>query len=148
MASEILLATIRRLDSIGKSLWTEVLVLVDGLKSSYNLEELFFIEEDGKSVGVVFLQTSDPKFWPKISDANSLFFHKLAIHPEFSGCNRGEIAIDLILEFAKNNGFRWVHLDCDNRIELLKFYQSIGFSHVDTLHIGCFQVARHQMLTN
>ena len=131
-ASKILFATIQQLNKIGKPLWTEYQISVTGLRNTYQLEELYFFTENEKIVGVVFLQNSDIKFWPELTNGNSLFFHKLAIHPKYSGLKFGSMAIRLIVDHTKKSGFKWVRLDCDNRIELLKFYKSNGFVHVCT----------------
>ena len=128
-ASDILHSVVHRLQSIGRPLWATSQVSVEGLKKSYDLSERHFIVENGQSIGVVFLQTSDPKFWPEVSDHKSQFFHKLAIHPIYSGNKKGNAAIQLIIDYATKNGFEWVRLDCEIRKELFTF-QFFNFSFV------------------
>ncbi len=147
-ASKVLKAVVRHLDETGKTLWTNHHVTIDGLKNSYELDELHFLVDADQLYGVVFLQTSDPEFWPEISDGNTLFFHKLAIHPKYIGNKIGRAAVACIIEYARERGFEWVRMDCDNRVELLNFYQSMGFSRVSTKQIYGFEVVKHQLLTN
>ena len=145
-ASEILIATVRRLNRMGKPLWTESQVSVEGLKKKYNINELFFFEEDAIKTGVVFLQRHDSLFWPEITDNESLFFHKLSIHPDYSGTNKGKTAIQLIMSYARDNGLGYVRMDCDIRPELQKFYQSNGFEYVDTRRVEPFTVTRYKQV--
>lgn len=148
LANEILGAVVRRLDTIGKSLWTESQISVEGLKNSYCFAALHFLVEEDQTIGVVFLQTSDPEFWPELSDCNSLFFHKLAVHPQYRGTSKGKAAVACIIDYAKTNGFAWVRMDCDDREELLSFYESVGFSCVSTEQIDGFNVVKHQLSTH
>ncbi len=147
LANEILTAVVHKLDQIGKSLWSESQISVQGLKDSYKLEQLYFFEENEKLLGVVFLQMEDLEFWPEILDGDSLFFHKLAIHPDYIGQRKGVIALRLIIDHARKRGLKWVRLDCDDRKELNTFYQSAGFSYVSTKQIDRFQVVKYQLLT-
>ncbi|MBU4037485.1 MAG: GNAT family N-acetyltransferase, partial [Proteobacteria bacterium] len=147
IANEILNATVHYLYSIGKPLWTEEQISIDGLKNSYKLNELHFVIENDEPIGVVFLQTSDPIFWPEIAGGGSLFFHKLAMHPKYMGKKKGNKVVELIVEHAIKNDFTWIRLDCNDRQELLQFYQNNGFSYVDTKIIEGFNTARHQLLT-
>ncbi|WP_428241147.1 GNAT family N-acetyltransferase [Gynuella sp.] len=134
------------MDRTNKSLWTEEQVSVNGLKNSYKLSELFFIYESGLA-GVVFLQNSDPFFWPEVTESDSLFIHKLAVLPARSGEQLGKEALNTITDYTKERGFKWVRLDCDDRPELHNFYKRSGFALVDIKQMGKFRVSRYQLLT-
>lgn len=145
-ASRILLDVVDRLDRLGKSLWTEKQVSVSGLKNSYKLNELYFLDQAGLA-GVVFLQTSDPFFWPELTDDSGLYIHKLAVLPARSGEQLGKQALNTIIDYARENGCKWVRLDCDDRPELHNFYKSAGFTLVDIQQMEEFRVSRYQLLT-
>ncbi len=145
-ASKILLDVVDRLDRLGKSLWTEKQVTVNSLKDSYKLNELFFLNESGLA-GIVFLQESDPFFWPEVTEADSLFIHKLAVLPSRSGEQLGQKALSKIIELANEKGLKWVRLDCDDRPELHEFYTDSGFTLVDIRQVEEFRVSRYQLLT-
>ena len=146
-ASQILTSVVERLNRLEKPLWTTHQVSIEGLKSSYQLHELHFLKDDAL-LGVVFLQKSDPYFWPEKIESNSLYIHKLAILPERSGEQLGKRAIRAILEKARLAGIKWLRLDCDDRPELHRFYQDSGFNLVDIKQMEEFRVSRYQLLTN
>jgi GNAT superfamily N-acetyltransferase len=145
-ASKLLLNVVEKLNKLDKPLWTEDQISIAGLKKSYKLNELYFLTES-ETIGVVFLQESDPFFWPEVVQNNSLFVHKLAIDPRFSGAKLGQKVLQLIFLEACNRGYDWVRLDCDDRPELHKFYSDSGFALVDIKNMEEFRVARYQRAT-
>ena len=144
-ASEILLAVVDKLDAEGKSLWTRHQVSEEGLKQSYKLSELVFFKENGYDIGVAFLQTADPDFWPEIEDNTSLFFHKLAIHPSYSGEGKGAAAVDLIKDFARYHQYRFLRVDCDDRTILRQFYLNLGFDLVCKININNYDLVKFEL---
>lgn len=147
-AAALLSRVAKHLENIGRPLWNEVQVSVEGLQSSYQLDELYFMQAASEVVGVVFLQESDPYFWPDVVDQESLYVHKLAIEPSLSGEGYGSRAVSAVVKHAENEGFRWVRLDCDDRPKLHEFYQSCGFELIDIRQIESFQVARYRLTIN
>lgn len=148
-ASHLLTRVATHLHELGSPLWSEYQVSLEGLQASYRFDELHFISDDsGQTVGVVFLQVSDPYFWPEVTGADTLFLHKLAIDPAFVGCGYGAVAISLITAEAKKRGLRWIRLDCDDRVLLHRFYTSAGFQLVDINMIDEFRVARYELSLN
>lgn len=146
-ASSLLSQVVDRLNGLERPLWAKEQVSVAGLQQSYQLEELHFLVED-ELAGLVFLQESDPLFWPEITSQDSLFIHKLAIDPARAGEQLGQKALSAITSEAKQRDFNWVRLDCDDRPELHRFYQGNGFEMIDIKQVGEFQVARYQLTTN
>ncbi len=58
-ASEILMDVVEWFDTKGEPLWTEEQVSVEGLKSSYKIEESFIAHYKSKPIACMFLQESD-----------------------------------------------------------------------------------------
>jgi GNAT superfamily N-acetyltransferase len=143
-ASNLLVQVVDRLNDLERSLWTKEQVSVASLQQSYQLEELHFLVEDDL-IGLVFLQDSDPLFWPEITNQDSLYIHKLAIDPTRAGEQLGEKALSAIILEASKRGFNWIRLDCDDRPELHRFYQDNGFEMIDKKQVGDFLVARYQL---
>lgn len=145
-AANLLSAAAHHLDSTGSGLWSSDQISSDTLRNEYELSHLFWLLNQEKKVGLVFLMDKDYFFWPEPHIRSSLFFHKLAIHPEFSGKGLGKIALDEIRRYAKKNGYEWVRLDCDDRPPLHKFYTENGYSLVDIKPIDKYMVARYELL--
>ncbi|WP_158278909.1 GNAT family N-acetyltransferase [Leucothrix arctica] len=146
-ASSLLSQVVDRLNGLDRTLWAKDQVSVASVQQSYRLDELNFLIET-TFVGVVFLQKSDPLFWPEMTEHDSLYIHKLAIDPVRAGEQLGQKALTAIIDQAKIRGFSWVRLDCDDRPELHRFYQNYGFEMLDIKDVGEFRVARYQLLTN
>lgn len=143
-ASKLLVQVVDRLNSLKRPLWAKEQVSALGLQQSYQLEELHFLVENNL-VGLVFLQESDPLFWPEITDQDSLYIHKLAIDPARTGEQLGQKALSAIIAEASKRGFHWVRLDCDDRPELHRFYQGNGFEMIDIKQLSDFRVARYKL---
>ncbi|MCP8900680.1 GNAT family N-acetyltransferase [Gilvimarinus xylanilyticus] len=145
-ASKILTQVVLSLQKKSRPLWTQRQVTVAALKESYQLAELFFLVVDNATVGVVFIQKTDPDFWPEITAMDTWFVHKLAILPANQGAGIGNLAMECIERVAKNNNIRWLRLDCDDRPELHRFYRQLGFEFVDIKDMKAFKVARYQKM--
>ncbi len=147
-ASALLLAVMHNLNRNGHSLWQESQLTLNGLQQQYRDGELYLAKSQDVLVGVVFLQEQDPYFWPEIAERNSLFLHKLAIHPQYQGFDKGKQLIQLAEQEAIQRGLTWLRLDCDDREPLHRFYLGNGFSLVDAKRMGSFSVARYEKPIN
>ena len=148
-AAKLLHRVVIHLNSIGQSLWSFDQISVEGLVRSYKNNELYFlVDDDSDHIGVVFLQETDPLFWPELQENNSLFVHKLAIEPAQFGRDYGARALELIAQEARLRKLNWLRLDCDDREPLHKFYQTTGFGLVDFKQVQGFKVARYQRALN
>ena len=146
-ASELLLDVMRDLNRQNLTLWAEDQLTLDGLKLSYKNGELYLAKNQGVLEGVVFLQEEDPYFWPELTTQDSLFLHKLAIHPTNKGLNKGAKLIKVAEQEAIKRGLTWLRLDCDDRKPLHKFYFENGFKLVDIKRMNKFMVARYEKQT-
>ncbi len=145
-ASEILMDVVKWLNQMGEPLWTEEQVSVEGLKSSYRIEESLIAQQKNRPIGCMFLLESDPYFWPEIEDGSSLFLHKLAVLREFKGKGIGNQMLEWASQYAKRRGKSWLRLDCHGgRPKLRKLYESCGFSLVDRKPLGEFDSARYEI---
>lgn len=147
VASDIYDATRERLEVVSTPLWSKEQTSPESLEQEYSVDQLYFLEKNGERVGAVFLMDYDPTPWPEIPKGESLFCHKLTIHPAFSGKGYGTEALRCIAKHAEENGYEWLRLDCDDREALHDLYQSFGFELVDMRNIAGYTVGRYQLLT-
>ena len=144
-ASTMLLDVVAWLDSMKTSLWSKEQVSIESLREHYLLDQLFWLRYDSQLVGVVFLMDSDPFFWPEQDTKSSLYFHKLAIHPNYSNKGLGKMALDKIREHAISIGCEFVRLDCDDREPLHRFYSNNGYQLIDIKLMQSYSVARYEL---
>jgi GNAT superfamily N-acetyltransferase len=146
-AANLLTDVVNALYKQGEPLWTGEQVAIHKLKETYRLDELFFLTEKTQTVGVVFLQETDALFWPERSHLrDTLYIHKLALHPEYRGKGKGHDALAAIQKYAIHHGFHSLRLDCDGaREKLHRFYQRFGFQFVDRFDLQGFDVARYML---
>ena len=143
-ASNLLIDVMENLNRQNFALWNESQLTLDGLTRQYKGGELFLAKSQGKLEGVVFLQEQDSYFWPELTGKDSLFLHKLAIHPTNKGLNKGAELITLAEQEAIKRGLAWLRLDCDDRKPLHNFYQKSEFNLVDITRMGSSIVARYE----
>lgn len=145
LASNMLMDVVTWLDHQGTSLWEPKQVSIEGLTNTYKRSELYFISNEDERIGLVFLQESDPFFWPEIKTNDTLYIHKLCLLAEFKGQGLGSRILLLIQKVAKDMGKEWLRLDCDDRPSLHRFYKDHGFQLVDFHSMENFVVARYQL---
>jgi len=146
-ASEILMDAVQWFDARGTLVWIEEQISVEGLKSSYKIEESFLAHYKSKPIACMFLQESDSYYWPEMQDDSSLFLHKLAVLRAFKGTGVAQQMMQWASEYAQRQGKSWLILDCHGgRPKLRQVYESFGFSLVDRGPIGEFEdVARYEL---
>lgn len=143
LASVILSSTVSWLNALGAPLWTHTQVSAPFLQEQYGPDAMYLLVHDGQAVGVVFLLFEDPDFWPEVTSPDSLFLHKLAIHPTQRGRGHGSAALEAITNHARDLGMAWVRLDCDDREPLRRFYEANGFQLVDRKAKDGYHVVRY-----
>lgn len=100
---------------------------------------------EGVIVGVVKVQSSDPRFWPDIAGDDSLFLHRLAVIPSFAGKGVSRVLIGCVIDEARRQGRRYVRLDCAaDRPKLRAVYERAGFRHHSDVHVDGFHLSRYQ----
>lgn len=96
----------------------------------------------------MFLQESDPIFWPHDPLGEALYVHRLGIARKFAGRGYAIAMLDWAAQQARERGRRFVRLDSAPRPKLLAVYASAGFVPVDSepVYITGFWVIRQQRL--
>lgn len=101
----------------------------DGLAASLSRGEVYLATVDGRPAGTLTLQTSDPLFWPNVSD-DALYLHRLAIHRTYAGQGLGLYLLRWAEEATASAGKRYLRLDCMAESNVLRaYYESAGFSY-------------------
>jgi ribosomal protein S18 acetylase RimI-like enzyme len=111
----------------GKSGWTEMTAL-----QSLDQREVYVIEHDGISVGMLSLSWQDEMYWGP-QDPVAGYLHALSVRNDFHGLGLGNFAIDWSEHQVGAKNRRYLRLDCDPRnTKLCAYYESLGFTRVAT----------------
>ncbi|MBV7297387.1 GNAT family N-acetyltransferase [Enterovibrio paralichthyis] len=145
LIENFLIQAIVRLETAGIPLWARDEVTTEVLLASYGHDSLYLVKENGQTIGGVFILESDPLFWPKITDNDSLFFHKLVIGDAFITRGIGHRVLQAMVELTKQQGRHWLRCDCHgDRPRLRNFYESFGFYFIERREVEGFDAALYE----
>ncbi len=82
---------------------------------------------DNEIAGCVRFQTEDNEYWDDVPHSDSAFVHRVAVKRNFAGKGVAIAMLDWAKSHAKLLNKRYLRLDCDQREQLIKFYESQGF---------------------
>ena len=92
--------------------------------------EIIVLEEKDEIVGSVTMYKLDLftfSFQPSIEIFN------VAIKKSYRRQNLGKILMDYVINYAKENGYKSIHLTClENEEQVHKFYESCGFKKANS----------------
>lgn len=114
----------------GEQGWTEATA-----SKAVDSDDVYVIEQDGKSVGMMSFSWEDEFFWgPQNPDAG--YMHRLAVRHGCHGHGLGEFAIEWCVQRVLDKGRSFLRLDCDPRnAKLCAYYEGQGFQRVMVKHI-------------
>ena len=125
----ILLDTVRWLDSIGQSLWREEQVKWMRLSKDFTASDFQIALLDGIPAACMVVANHSPTF---SSDEPSLFICKLAIKRFAAGKNLSDVMISHAKSMCIDRGISALRLDCSgDRLKLRAIYERNGFICVD-----------------
>lgn len=101
--------------------------------------ELYVIEIDENIIGCIVISTlkDDEYFdvdWITPSD-NSIYVHRLAIHPKYQGQGLAQQLMDFAEGWARNHGFESIRLDTFSKNKRnQKFYELRGYQKLSDIY--------------
>jgi GNAT superfamily N-acetyltransferase len=126
----VLSAAAAELAQRGQALWGEAEVGESSVAEAVRGGRYFVAFERDEPVGVFRLDTQDRLFWPEVTDAASVFLHKLAVHPRSQGSGVAHALLAHACDVARERGHRFLRLDCmGGRPKLRAVYEGFGFRH-------------------
>jgi GNAT superfamily N-acetyltransferase len=141
--SSVLQAAAHRLIERGDGMWSLATLAPAHVRADITDYRLALAE--GEIVGVVKVQSSDPRFWPDIGGDDSLFLHRLAVIPSFAEKGVSRVLIGCVIDEARRQERRYVRLDCAaDRPKLRAVYERAGFRRHSDIHIEGFHLSRYQ----
>lgn len=115
------------------------------LLQSIERRELHLARIDGRDVGTIILQWSDPIFWPPEGHDEAGYVHKLAVRREAAGRGLGRHLLDWAAARSAERGKRFLRLDCQGtNAGLCAYYEKLGFTRRGETMVRTWQVALYE----
>ena len=128
---DILIDTVRWLDSVGQPLWREEQVKWTRLSKDFSASDFYIALLDGEPMACMAVVDYDPTFWPNIKKGQSLFIHKLAVKRFAAGKGLADELIKHVKKMCMDKGIYALRLDCSqDRPKLRAVYERNGFTCV------------------
>ena len=119
--------------------WNDHYPSVQAFQKDIERNELFAFEKDNKIIGVISITTWMDKEYEPVrwltSNGNSIYIHRLAVHPGYQGQGYAQTLMKYAEDFARNEGFLSVRLDTFSRnLRNQKFYEQRGYQKLEDVY--------------
>lgn len=103
---------------------------IEWINSGFLNNEIFFIFDEVKIIGMYRLQDQDLIYWGNMNDTSN-YIHSLVVIDEYTGKKIGSNLINYLIQKARNNNVTFFRLDCNaSNKGLCNYYQNLGFQKV------------------
>lgn len=116
-------------DGPGK-LWSASSFQLRDIQQKIVRSEVVALHVDGQLAACMYIEESDETFWPQAAPGEALYLHKIAVDRRFAGSERSKLLLDWAADYAQNNAFKFLRLDCAPREQLVGVYTRAGFERV------------------
>lgn len=126
-------------DAHGIHQWDLEDVTWQTLSKTYQIENFYVMEENGRIVAAVCFVDYDPTYWPEMARGESYYLHKICVDPECAKLGYSNQLIEYFKQKGKQLGYPDVRLDVRaHKQKLRQMYESHGFVlvRVDSLFDG------------
>ena len=111
--------------------WNSGNLTKEKLLSKFKKEEMYIGYIDDVAISTITLQDRDFEFWGENSgNENAIYIHRLSVLRDYAGQGISHKLLDFARNFAIENSFSKLRLDCRDRPKLRKVYESYGFRPV------------------
>ena len=143
--STILLEAAEYLESIDQPLWRSEELSQELIFPDVCLGLYYLAYRGDRALGTLKYQTTDPVFWPEITDESSAFVHRLAVRREVASKGVSREMLNWAKEQTRSIGRDFLRLDCAIRPKLCAVYEKNGFSKHSEYKAGQYCVARYEI---
>jgi GNAT superfamily N-acetyltransferase len=143
--SGVLIEAAEWLISNGEKLWDLDDLTAEKIASDVDEGKYWFAEIDNEIAGCIRYQNEDPEYWDDVPHRDSAFIHRVAIGRGFAGCGLAGRMIEWAKNKAKNDGKRYLRLDCADRPKLRAVYEKMGFSYHSVKDRSPYNVIRYEI---
>jgi GNAT superfamily N-acetyltransferase len=146
VAASILREVSEWLVARGRKLWDPDEISDEDVARHARAGELVIGREGDKAVACMYLQRSDPFFWPQANADEALYVHRLAVRRAFAGQGLAPEMLEWAATEARRLCLPFIRLDTELRPSLMSLYENAGFICVDAtpIIVGTHEVVRFQ----
>ena len=131
VVENILLDTVRWLESIGQPLWNEQQVKWAQLSKEFAISDFRIALLDGAPAACLAVVDYDHAVWPEVDKGESFFIRKLAVKRFAAGKGLPEALFAHVKTMCSNRRINAIRLTCaKNRLKLRAVYERNGFTCV------------------
>ena len=147
-AAEVVGATARHQEALGRTLWPPASVTPERLARHYPASTWHVAWRGDQAVGAFSLLDADPPFWPDDAPGEALYLHKLAVHPAAQGQSLAHALLSHAVEVTRAAGRPWLKLDtAATRPALQRLYEAFGFERMGERDVFDFRVVLYRLPT-
>ncbi len=125
--SDILQEVAVWLENKGLKMWEANELAPEKVENQVKAGMFWLAKIDNEIAGCVRFQTEDSEYWDDVPHTDSAFVHRVAVKRNFAGKGVAIAMLDWAKLNAKSLNKTYLRLDCDQREQLIKFYESQGF---------------------
>ena len=101
--------------------------------------ELYVLLNRDKIIGMITITTLIDEEYKSVkwltNTENTIYIHRLAVHPEYQGLGNAKLLMDYAEKFAVENGFESVRLDTFSKnIRNQRFYEQRGYVKLENVY--------------
>ena len=116
--------------------WDETDITWEALTAIYDIDCFYIMKDQEQIVAACIIGDEDPIYWPEVPKQESLYLHKLAVHPAYRKRHLADELITFFKEQGKALNLADVRLDVRAyKTSLRALYERNGFTLVRTATI-------------
>jgi ribosomal protein S18 acetylase RimI-like enzyme len=97
------------------------------IKKRLNENEFYKAQANNETIAIFRLLHNDPFIWGEQSE-KAIYIHSLAVRRKYHGKGIGRYLLEWVEEFANNNKYKYLRLDCmAENAALCNYYAQAGF---------------------
>lgn len=119
--------------------WNENYPSREAFEHDVDRDELFVLLEATEIVGCIAISTLMDEEYKTVNwlspDGNSVYIHRLAIHPKKQGKGYAQFLMDFAEDYAIKNNYRSIRLDTFSKnARNQKFYELRGYKRLENIY--------------
>ncbi|MDH3494897.1 MAG: GNAT family N-acetyltransferase, partial [Acidobacteriota bacterium] len=91
---------------------------------------------------------ADPEYWDDVPHEDSSFVHRVAVRRKYAGKGLARKMIEWAKNRARDEGKRFLRLDCADRPKLREVYEKMGFIFHSVKRRSPYNVIRYEFDLN